>query len=371
MPQLQIPFRAEQIGSLIRPENLLIARRDHAAGTLDAAGLAIAEDDAIEDAVQRQEEIGLKVVSDGEFRRGVYSDSFTSRALAGVEIQLSEDTGWSASQSHGHRMARRVPCVTAPIEWKGSPNVAEFEFLNSVTSALPKMTLPGPAFIHYRAGRANISEKVYPDLDEFWSDLANAYAKEMQALADAGCTYLQIDETALIKLGDARVRELLGERGDNWQDLLGVYTDAVNAVVARAPDDLQVVMHICRSSDPNWQADAGYDVIADALFNRIIIDGYLLEYEGPRSGDFEPLRFCPPEKRVILGLVSTLDSQVETADFLKSRIDDAAKHIDIGQLGLSPRCGFATSADHQVTIGEDAQWAKLARIVEVAEDVWG
>ncbi|MFP6732915.1 MAG: 5-methyltetrahydropteroyltriglutamate--homocysteine S-methyltransferase [Rhodospirillales bacterium] len=369
--QEQFPFRAEQIGSLIRPEALLGARRRFEQGGLDAAGLKGAEDAAILVAVKRQEAIGLLGVSDGEFRRAVYSDSFTSDALPGVEIQLTEDSGWSASKDHGHRMARRVPRVTGPLRWKGSPNLAGFDYLKSISSGTPKVTLPGPAFIHYRAGRANISAEVYPDLGAFWSDLTAAYHAEMKALADAGCTYLQIDETAIIKLGDARVRELLAERGDDWRVLLDTYMEVINAVVAGAPDGLRIALHVCRSSDPNWQADAGYDVIADALFNQLSIDCYLLEYEGPRAGDFEPLRLCPPGKRVVLGLVSTMEETIESADFLKSRLQDAARFIAMDQLGLSPRCGFATSAEHQKTITEDAQWAKLARITEVARDIWG
>jgi len=369
--QNQFPFRAEQIGSLVRPDALLAARRTHDAGSLDADGLQKAEDAAIIGAVKRQEEIGLGAVSDGEFRRSVYSESFTAKALSGVEIQLSEDSGWSASNDLGHRMARRVPKVSGPLRWKGSPNVAAFEYLKSVTAATGKVTLPGPAFIHYRAGRANISLEVYPDLDAFWSDLTAAYHAEMQALFEAGCTYLQIDETAIIKLGDTRVRGLLAERGDDWRDLLDVYMNVINAVVRGEPAGLRIALHVCRSSDPNWQADAGYDVIADALFNQLEIDCYLLEYEGPRAGDFEPLSLCPKGKRVVLGLVSTMDEEVESAAFLKSRLQEAARFIPMDQLGLSPRCGFATSAEHQKTIPEETQWSKLARITEVAGDIWG
>lgn len=370
-PQNQFPFRAEQIGSLVRPAALLEARQAFNDGRLDTDGLERAEDAAIIGAIRRQEEIGLAAVSDGEFRRSVYSESFTAKALDGVEIQLSEDTGWSASNELGHRMARRVPKVSAPVRWKGSPNVASFEFLDAHTAGTGKVTLPGPAFIHYRAGRANISTEVYPDLDEFWSDLTAAYHAEMQALREAGCTYLQIDETAIIKLGDERVRGLLAERGDDWRDLLDVYMRVINDVVAGAPDGLRIALHVCRSSDPNWQADAGYDVIADHLFNELEIDCYLLEYEGPRAGDFEPLGLCPKGKRVVLGLVSTMEKEVESAEFLKSRLADAARFIPMDQLGLSPRCGFATSAEHQKTIPEETQWQKLARITEVARDIWG
>src|SRR5262245_15943027 len=205
------PFRAEHIGSLLRPPELLRARQARAEGKLDHDGLAAIEDAAIRDVVALQEELGLQVVTDGEFRRGTYSDSFTSSGISGVTIELTEPEGWSASASHGHRMARRIPRVVDRIEWKGPQNAGDFRYLKSATRRTPKITLPGPCYIHYRAGRRNISREVYPDLDTFWADLVEAYHREMQSLAEAGCTYLQIDETSLIKLGDPRVRDLLAE----------------------------------------------------------------------------------------------------------------------------------------------------------------
>jgi 5-methyltetrahydropteroyltriglutamate--homocysteine methyltransferase len=365
------PFRAEHIGSLIRPPELLEARRRHAAGELDHGGLRAVEDAAITAVVRLQEEIGLPVVTDGELRRGTYSDSFTSAGLAGVEVRMTESEGWSPSQSHGHRMARRIPAVTGRIEWRGPQNAADFRYLRSLTTRTAKITLPGPCYIHYRAGRANISRDVYSDLDVFWSDLVAAYAQEMRSLAEAGCRYLQIDETSLVKLGDPRVRVLLAERGDDWRDLLRSYVDAVNAVVAAAPPGMTIGIHVCRSQDPNWQADIGYDPIAEPLFNDMKTATYFLEYDNARAGSFAPLAAVPAGKLVVLGLVATKVAEVESAELLQRRIEEASRHISLDQLGLSPQCGFSTSAAEHVVVTEAIEKAKLARVVEVATTVWG
>jgi len=365
------PFRAEHIGSLIRPPALLRAREQHAQGLIDRAGLRAVEDDAIRQVVAVQEEIGLDVVTDGEFRRGTYSDAFTSAGISGVQIEMTEDEGFRRSQSHGHRMARRIPRVVGRIEWKGPQNAEDFRYLRSLTRRTPKITLPGPCYIHYRAGRAHISRDAYPDLDAFWSDLVDAYRREMHSLAEAGCRYLQIDETSLVKLGDPRVRQLLGERGDDWRALLRIYIGVVNAVLASAPAGMTVGIHVCRSQDPSWQADVGYDPIAEPLFNDMQIDSYFLEYDNARAGTFAPLRSVPDGKFVVLGLVASKAAAIESADLLKRRIEEASRHIKLEQLGLSPQCGFATSAAEHVVVTEDVEKAKLARIVEVAREVWG
>src|SRR5215831_3970899 len=365
------PFRAEHIGSLVRPPELLRAREQYAAGKLDREGLAAVENAAIARVVKLQEELGLQVVTDGEFRRGTYSDAFTSAGISGVKIEMTEEQGWTSSQSHGHRMARRIPRVVGRIALKGPQNADDFRFLKSLTTRTPKVTLPGPCYIHYRAGRANISRDVYPDLDIFWSDLVEAYIPEMRSLAQAGCRYLQIDETSLVKLGDPRVRRLLAERGDDWRDLLQGYVGVINAVVAGAPDGMTVGIHICRSQDPNWQADAGYDAIAEPLFNALRLENYFLEYDNARAGTFAPLRAVPAGKFVVLGLVAFKTSEVESVDFLMRRIEEASRYIDLEQLGLSPQCGFATSAAEHVTVTQEVERAKLARVVEVARRVWG
>jgi 5-methyltetrahydropteroyltriglutamate--homocysteine methyltransferase len=365
------PFRAEHIGSLIRPPELLHARAQHAAGELDRKGLAAIENAAIARVVKLQEDVGLHVVTDGEFRRGTYSDAFTSAGISGVKIEMTEERGWSRSQSHGHRMARRIPTVVGRIVWKGPQNADDFRFLKSLTTRTPKITLPGPCYIHYRAGRANICRDVYPDLDAFWSDVVEAYVQEMRSLADAGCRYLQIDETSLVKLGDPRVRQLLAERGDDWRDLLRIYVGVVNAVVAGAPEGMTIGIHVCRSQDPSWQADVGYDPIAEPLFNAMKVDNYFLEYDNARTGTFAPLRCVPEGKFVVLGLVASKVSELESVDVLKRRIEEASRYVKLEQLGLSPQCGFATSAAEHVTVTEEVERAKLARIVEVARQVWG
>ena len=370
-PRSGPPFRAEHIGSLLRPPELLRAREQYAAGQLDRDALAAIENDAIARVVKLQEDIGLEVVTDGEFRRGTYSDSFTSAGISGVKIEMTEDQGWTKSQSHGHRMARRIPAVVGRIAWNGPQNAHDFRVLKSLTTRTPKITLPGPCYIHYRAGRANISRDVYPDLDAFWSNLVEAYQQEMRSLADAGCSYLQIDETSLVKLGDPRVRQLLADRGDGWSDLLRTYVEVVNAMVAGAPKGMTIGIHVCRSQDPSWQADVGYDPIAEPLFNAMKIDTYFLEYDNPRAGSFAPLRAVPDGKFVVLGLVASKAAQLESPDLLKRRIEEASRYIKLEQLGLSPQCGFATSAAEHVTVTEDIERAKLARVVEVARQVWG
>jgi 5-methyltetrahydropteroyltriglutamate--homocysteine methyltransferase len=365
------PFRAEHIGSLVRPPELLRAREQYAAGKLDREGLAAVENATIARVVKLQEDLGLQVITDGEFRRGTYSDAFTSAGISGVKIEMTEEQGWTSSQSHGHRMARRIPKVVGRIAWKGPQNADDFRFLKSLTRRVPKITLPGPCYIHYRAGRANISRDVYPDLDTFWSDLVEAYRREMRSLADAGCRYLQIDETSLVKLGDARVRQLLAERGDDWRDLLRIYVGVINAVVASAPEEMTIGIHICRSQDPSWQADTGYDPIAEPLFNAMKVDNYFLEYDTARAGTFAALGAVPEGKFVVLGLVASKASELEGVDLLKRRIEEASGYIELEQLGLSPQCGFATSADEHVAVTEEIERAKLARVVEVARQVWG
>ncbi len=370
-PHSRFPFRAEHIGSLVRPTSLVQARQQFEAGHIDKSALRAAEDEAIRQVVKLQEEVGLKVVTDGEFRRGTYSDSFTTQGIRGVSVQLTESEGWKSSSTHGNRMARRIPKVVERIEWSGDQHAVDFAFLKSLTDRVGKFTLPGPGYIHYRAGREHISRDIYPDLDAFWSDLVHAYHLELRALAEAGCTYVQIDETSLVKFGDPRVRALLAARGDDWQELLRIYIDAVNAVIAGAPAGMTIGVHVCRSQDPSWQAAVGYDPIAAAMFRDIRSDIYFLEYDDPRSGSFEPLRLLPEGKKVVLGLVHSRKPELESLAFLRQRIDEACRYAKLDQLAISPQCGFATG----VFLGDDsaiaAQRAKLARVVETSREVWG
>jgi 5-methyltetrahydropteroyltriglutamate--homocysteine methyltransferase len=363
------PFRAEHIGSLVRPARLVQARKDFEAGRMDHGALRAMEDEAIRAVVRMQEDIGLPVVTDGEYRRGTYSESFTTQGIRGISVVLTEEDGWKSSQTHGHRMARRIPRVVSRIEWSGPEHAKDFAFLQSLTERVGKFTVPGPGYIHYRAGRQNISRDIYPDIDDFWTDLVHAYHEEMRALREAGCRYLQIDETSLVKLGDPKVRQLLAERGDDWQDLLRIYIEAINAVVAGAPGDMSIGVHLCRSQDASWQANTSYEPISEAMFQKMNVKTYFLEFDDSRSGTFEPLRDVPPGKMVVLGLVAPQDPVVESVDSLKRRIEEAARYLPLEQLALSPQCGFATSAEGGIP--EDAQRQKLARVVETARRVWG
>jgi 5-methyltetrahydropteroyltriglutamate--homocysteine methyltransferase len=311
------------------------------------------------------------MVTDGEYRRGTYSDLLTDAEFSGIRVVRTEDQGWSTSATHGHRTAMRIPAVEARIESRGTKTAADFAFTNSLTSRTVKITLPGPAYVHYRAGRANISRDVYPDLDGFWSDIVAAYVNELQTLAGAGCTYVQLDETSLVKLGDPRAQELLAARGDDWRDLLRIYIDVINELLAHAPEGMTIAMHVCRSQDERWQADTSYEPIADALFNRCRVGSYLLEWDGPRAGSFEPLRHLPPGKRVVLGLISSKSADVERSEEIKRRVEEASRYTPLERLALSPQCGFATGAKAFDAASYERQRRKLAIAVDVAREIWG
>jgi 5-methyltetrahydropteroyltriglutamate--homocysteine methyltransferase len=364
-------FRADHVGSLLRPPELLRARADFEEGRIEAAALRAIEDEAIRTIVHLQEDAGLGVVTDGEYRRSSYSDFLTGDGFSGVRVVMTEDAGWTPSADHGHRTARRIPTVEARIEAHGRANATDFAFTQSLTNRTVKITLPGPAFVHYRAGPANISREIYPDLDDFWSDIVTAYQHELTTLAATGCNYVQLDETSLVKLGDPRAQALLAARGDDWQDLLRVYIDAINRVVRDAPEGMRIAMHVCRSQDPSWQADTSYEPIADALFNRCEIGTYLLEWDGPRAGSFEPLRYLPPGKRVVLGLITSKSPQIELVDEIKQRIEEAAQYAPLEQLALSPQCGFSTAARAFDEASYERQRRKLTLVADVAREVWG
>jgi 5-methyltetrahydropteroyltriglutamate--homocysteine methyltransferase len=365
------PFRAEQVGSFLRPPDLLAAREAHAEGRIDAAALRAREDAAIRDVVRLQESLGLEVVTDGEFRRGTYSDNFTTSGIEGVTAEFSGEGAWAYSDRHGHKTAARVPTVHSRLRWTRSENAENFRFLKGLTAKLPKMTLPGPAYLHYRAGREHISRTAYPDLDAFWSDLVECYRREFAALAKAGCAYVQLDETSLAKLGDPKIQKGLAERGDDWRTLVEVYTDVINQVVRAAPASIRLGIHLCRGNNQgHWQAEAGYDAIAEALFRKLAIEVFFLEYDSPRAGTFEPLAAVPDGKVVVLGLVSTKTPELEPADLLKARIREASRYVPLDRLCLSPQCGFASSFEGNPITPAD-QSAKIRRVVEVAREVWG
>jgi methionine synthase II (cobalamin-independent) len=372
MAPLNPPFRAEHIGSFFRPLALLKARAGHAAGRLSDTELREAENAAIRDFVTLQEGLGFAVVTDGEFRRSTYTSNFTTSGLTGVASEPVDDAKWSYTDASGHRDRPRLPAVHGRIRWHNSPNAEDFAFLREVTRQTPKITLPGPCYIHFRAGRARISRDVYPDLTDFWSDLVAAYAVELKKLHDAGCRYVQLDETSIAKLGDATMRATLAARGDEWERLLDQYIEVINAVVAGAPADMRIGMHLCRGNYMgHWQTAGGYDVVADRLFRGAAIDFFFLEYDSERAGSFEPLQKLPAHKTVVLGLVSTKAAALEPQEFLRKRIDECARYVDRERLAISPQCGFSSSEARNTVMSEPQGVAKLRRVVEVAQDVWG
>jgi 5-methyltetrahydropteroyltriglutamate--homocysteine methyltransferase len=363
MPRLNPPFRAEHIGSLLRPPELLRAREAHQAKQLTTAALRGEEDKAIRSVVAMQEEVGLKVVTDGEFRRSKYTESFTTSGLSGVEIE-DVQSGWSAKAPPG------IPVVTGLIRRQGSTNIESFAFLKSVTKVTPKITLPGPCYIHFRAGRQHIDKGAYPNLSTFWEDLITAYNAEINSLAQAGCRYLQLDETSFAKFGDPKIRESLTARGDPWEALLEHYIDVMNAVLSAAPSDMRIGMHLCRgNSGGGWQASGGYDTVADKVFRKLKLNFYFLEYDSPRAGGFEPLRSMPDDRVVVLGLVSTKTGELEPESLLAERVREASKYISLDRLAISPQCGFASSQrGNPLTIEQEI--AKLRRVVDVSRKFW-
>ncbi len=370
MRRTEPPFRADHVGSLLRPAALLDARAGFAAGTLDADGLHTAEDAAIRDAVALQEEVGLQAATDGEFRRTSWHMDFIYQ-LGGItktdeqlRVRMANATGETAFTTAG--MA-----VTGKVRLEHPIFAEDYLFLGSqVTTAVPKLTIPSPSMVHYRAGTAAIDRTVYPDLEGFWSDLSVAYADEVQALAGLGCRYLQLDDTSLAYLNDPAQRAQMAARGEDAEHQHLRYIRQINAAIADRPADMKVTTHMCRGNyRSSWAAEGGYDHVAEALFGELAVDGFFCEFDDERSGGFEPLRFVPPGKQVVLGLVTTKSGVMEDADALKRRIDEAARYVPLDQLCLSPQCGFSSTVEGNA-LTQDEQRAKLALIVEVAADVW-
>jgi methionine synthase II (cobalamin-independent) len=358
------PFRADQVGSLLRPPELHEARANAKAGTLTAAQLKDVEDRSIRAAVARQESLGLRAVTDGEYRRDFWHLDFMAQldgvgmtAPVGMVFQ-AEDVPPMAT------ITGRVRC-TKPIM------VDYFAFLKSIAKATPKLTIPSPAMLHMRGGRNAVSREAYPDLAEFWRDAAAAYRTAIGHIAAAGCTYLQLDDVSWAYLCDAKVRDNFRANGDDPAMLPRAYAELINAALAERPPGMAVTMHTCRGNfRSTWFAAGGYaDEVVEAMFSTRV-DAYFMEWDTERAGGFEPLRLLPRDKRVVLGLVTTKSGALESQDALRRRIDEAAKHVPLERLSLSPQCGFA-STHHGNTLTEDEQWRKLERVVEVARDVWG
>lgn len=360
------PFRADQVGSLLRPQALREARAAHAAGTLSDIALTAIEDQQIELAIERQEAIGLRAVTDGEYRRAMWHFDFLER-LEGVESYAAEQ----GIQFKGVQTKAKGLKVTGKIRFAGHPMIDHFRFVRDHSTVAAKMTIPSPSVLHFRGGRHAIDPAIYPDMADFYRDLGQAYQDAVRAFADAGCRYLQLDETNLAYLCDPEQRQMLSERGDDPEQLPRIYAEMINHAIAGRPSDMVISMHLCRGNfRSSWIAQGGYEPIAQILFNEINSDAYFMEYDSDRAGGFEPLRFVPKGKSVVLGLVTSKTGQLESKDELKRRIEAAAGYLDLDQLCLSPQCGFASTEEGNL-LAEEEQWAKLTRIVEVAREVWG
>ncbi|HWL46733.1 MAG TPA: 5-methyltetrahydropteroyltriglutamate--homocysteine S-methyltransferase [Sphingomonadaceae bacterium] len=365
------PFRADHVGSLIRPDYLIQARERRQAGEISETELHEVQERAIREVVALQEGVGLKSVTDGEYNRGSWHTDFLLR-FANVEPSQSNYTTTFHNEEGTFEGKPHTMRVTGKLSRPKPIFVDDFKFLKTVTKQTPKITIPSPSILHFRGGRDAIDTKAYPTIDEFYSDLAGVYAEEIGDLVDAGCRYLQIDETNFAYLCDPSLRaQVQTSIGEDPNDLPRVYARLINTAIAGRPDDMTVCMHVCRGNFAGrWVAEGGYEPVADVLFNEINVDGYFLEYDSARAGGFEPLRLLPKGKRVVLGLVTTKRGQIESADTLKRQIEEAAKFVDIDQLALSPQCGFSSGIGGN-TMGIEEEKAKLRLVVEVAEAVWG
>ncbi len=363
------PFRADHVGSLLRPAALKEARGKRERGEITSEELKPIEDRAIEDVIKKQEAVGLKSVTDGEFRRLSWNLDFLER-LHGVESYAGErkvkfSTGGAQPRPILLRLTGKVGGYTP------HPMIEHFKFLQAHTRQTPKMTIPSPSSLHFRYGRDAVPESLYPDMNEFYRDLGQSYRKVVRAFADAGCRYLQLDEVNLTYLCDPSLRKVISDRGEDPATLPQAYATMINTAISDIPPDMTITMHLCRGNfRSNFVASGGYEPVADTLFNAINVHGYFMEYDSDRAGGFEPLRFVPKGKTVVLGLVTSKTGKLESKVEIKRRIDEATKFIPLDQLCLSPQCGFASTEEGNV-LAEDEQWAKLRMIVELADEVWG
>jgi len=361
------PFRADPVGSLLRPAALRQAFKRYGAGELDAPSFHEIQNESIRAAVRRQEEAGLKVVTDGEFRRSSYWARFVERT-AGFEIRTA---AYKFRDDSGHEMGFTTPYATAKLRRVRALALDEFEFLRDATQVTPKITLPAPSTMHFYAGRRFADPAVYADMAQFFADLAQVYRAELADLAKAGCRYVQLDEVAIAMLCDPSVRERAKAEGQNPDRLVDVYVGAINDAVALRPADMVVGIHVCRGNfKGHYLAEGGYESVAERFFANTDATHFLLEYDTRRAGDFAPLRFVPRHKGVVLGLISTKTPMLETVNDLKGRIDEASRYADLDRLAIGPQCGFASTVAGN-TITEADQQAELARMVEVATVVWG
>jgi 5-methyltetrahydropteroyltriglutamate--homocysteine methyltransferase len=367
MMRTRPPFRADHVGSLLRPATLRQARARREKGEITPKQLTAIEDREIAALIRKQEDAGLQSVTDGEYRRASWQTDFLV-ALDGVESYVGERKfKFQGPQPRpillriNKRLGGYVP----------HPMIDHFKFVQANTRQTAKMTIPSPSTLHFRYGREAVPEAIYPSMDDFYRDLGMTYRKVVRAFADAGCRYLQLDEVNLTYLCDPKLREQVTARGDDPDALPHVYAGMINAAISDIPDDMTISMHLCRGNfRSTFVASGGYEPVADILFNTIKVHGYFMEYDSERAGGFEPLRFVPKGKTIVLGLVTSKSGTLESRDEIRRRIDEAARYIDIDQLALSPQCGFASTEEGN-TLAEDEQWAKLRMIVELSEEIWG
>ena len=369
--RLTPPFRADHVGSFLRPPELLDARRQFADQRIDADALKQIEDRAIADVVALQEELGFQAATDGEFRRTswhmdfIYQLGGVTRTAEQLQVAFKNAEGTTSFTSAALKVSDRVKIDDTIF-------ADAFKFLKStVTTAVPKLTIPSPSMVHYRGGAAAIDPAVYPDVEGFWNDLSAAYAEEIRRLGELGCTYLQLDDTSLAYLNDPAQRQMIAERGEDAEHQHLRYIKQINAALASRPEGMAVTTHSCRGNFQSyWAAEGGYDFVAEALFGELNVDGFFLEYDDVRSGSFEPLRFVPKGKMVVLGLVTTKRGDLETKDQLKRRIEEASQYVPLDQLCLSPQCGFSSTVEGN-SLTFDDEVAKLRLVKETADEVWG
>ncbi|MBX9776462.1 MAG: 5-methyltetrahydropteroyltriglutamate--homocysteine S-methyltransferase [Xanthobacteraceae bacterium] len=367
MTRTKPPFRADHVGSLLRSAPLKEARAKRETGEITADQLEAIEDREIEAIIRKQEAVGLKSVTDGEYRRAFWNYDFLGK-LDGVEAYLGE-------RKIAFQGVQPKPMMLRVIGKLGGyvphPMIEHFKFVQSHTKATPKMTIPSPSSLHFRYGRAAVPEAIYPAMDDFYRDLGTSFRKAVRAFADAGCRYLQLDEVNFTYLCDAELRKHVTQRGDDPERLPHIYATMINTAISDIPADMTVSMHLCRGNfQSTFVASGGYEPVAEILFNEIKVNGYFMEYDSARAGGFEPLRFVPKDKTVVLGLVTSKSGALESRDELKRRIDEATKYVSLDQLCLSPQCGFASTEEGNI-LTEEQQWAKLRMIVELSEEVWG
>jgi methionine synthase II (cobalamin-independent) len=375
MVETTAPFRADHVGSLLRPPELLRAREQHQQGTLSAESLRTIEDRSIRAVAKLQEEIGLQGITDGEYRRTIWHADFL-RQIDGVGVKegVAESGAVVRKFQSGDREIERSPTqfyTTGRLKRSRGIETDNFKYLASVTSRTPKLCIPSPTILHMRGGRDAVDKQAYPDMDRFYSDLAQVYREEVRALSELGCTYLQLDDPNLAYLCDEKMRESVRQIGEDPNQLPHTYANLINDCIKDRPANMTVCMHICRGNFRSaWAAEGGYDPVAEILFNEFKLDGFFLEYDSPRAGSFSPLRFVPKDKKIVLGLVTTKTGEMETVDEIKRRIDEAARYVPLEQLALSPQCGFSSTVLGN-NISVDAETAKLSLVVRVANEVWG